>query len=47
MDLYLKFTDKAEANSVLYTEVPTEWDDEGDANRVVHNPTTPTSTRLG
>ena len=29
MDLYLKFTDEPQANSVLYTEVPTEWDDEG------------------
>ena len=30
MDLYLKFTDEAQANSVLYTEVPTAWDDEGE-----------------
>jgi hypothetical protein len=30
MDLYLKFTDQTEANSVLYTEVPTAWDDEGE-----------------
>jgi hypothetical protein len=30
MDLYLKFTDQTEATSVLYTEVPTEWDDEGE-----------------
>ena len=29
MDLYLKFTDQTQAQSVLYTEVPTEWDDEG------------------
>ena len=29
MDLYLKFTDEPQANSVLYTEVPTAWDDEG------------------
>ena len=29
-DLYLKFSDEAEANSVLYTEVPTEWDEEGE-----------------
>ena len=29
MDLYLKFTDETQANSVLYTEVPTEWDEEG------------------
>ena len=25
-DYYLKFADKAEADSVLYTEVPVEWD---------------------
>jgi hypothetical protein len=30
MDKYLKFTDEAQANSVLYTEVPTAWDDEGE-----------------
>ena len=30
MDLYLKFTDQAQAQSVLYTEVPTEWDEEGE-----------------
>jgi len=29
-DLYLKFTDEAEAQSVLYTKVPTAWDDEGE-----------------
>jgi hypothetical protein len=29
-DLYLKFTDEPQANSVLYTEVPTAWDDEGE-----------------
>jgi len=29
MDLHLKFKDKAEADSVLYTQVPIEWDDEG------------------
>ncbi len=30
MDLYLKFTDEPQANSVLYTEVPTAWDEEGE-----------------
>jgi len=29
-DFYLKFTDEAEAQSVLYTKVPTAWDDEGE-----------------
>jgi hypothetical protein len=29
-DFYLKFTDEAQAQSVLYTEVPTAWDDEGE-----------------
>lgn len=28
-DFYLKFADEAEAQSILYTEVPTAWDDEG------------------
>jgi hypothetical protein len=27
IDYYLKFTDEAEANSVLYTKVPTAWSD--------------------
>ena len=29
MDLYLKFTDEAEATSVLYTQEPTAWDEQG------------------
>jgi hypothetical protein len=29
-DLYLLFADEAEANSILYTEVPTEWNEDGD-----------------
>jgi hypothetical protein len=28
-DLYLKFTDEAEAISVLYTQEPTAWDEQG------------------
>ena len=28
-DLYLKFTDEAEATVVLYTQEPTAWDEEG------------------
>ena len=28
-DLYLKFTDEAEATAVLYTQEPTEWDEQG------------------
>ena len=28
-DLYLKFTDEAAATAVLYTQEPTEWDEEG------------------
>jgi hypothetical protein len=28
-DLYLKFTDEAQASSVLYTQVPTAYDEEG------------------
>jgi hypothetical protein len=30
-DLYLAFTDEAAANAVLFTQVPTEWDEEGNA----------------
>ena len=33
-DLYLKFADKAEADSVLYTEVPIEWDNTDPDNPV-------------
>jgi hypothetical protein len=29
-DFYLKFADEAESISVLYTQVPTEWDEEGE-----------------
>jgi hypothetical protein len=29
-DLYLKFTDEAESRTVLYTQVPTEWNEEGE-----------------
>jgi hypothetical protein len=29
-DLYLKFADEAESIAVLYTQVPTEWDEEGE-----------------
>jgi hypothetical protein len=38
MDLYLKFTDEAEANSVLYTKVPTEWDEEGEPTEFYDKP---------
>jgi len=30
IDKYLKFSDEAQATEVLYTEVPTEWDEEGE-----------------
>ena len=33
-DYYLKFADKAEADSVLYTEVPIAWDN-SDPERIV------------
>jgi len=29
-DLYLRFSDESEAKSVLYTKVPTAWDEEGE-----------------
>lgn len=28
-DMYLKFTDEAQADAILYTEVPTEFDERG------------------
>ena len=37
-DLYLKFTDEAQAKSVLYTEVPTEWDEEGEPTEFYDKP---------
>jgi len=30
MDLYLKFDSEAQANEYLYTQVPVEWDEEGE-----------------
>jgi hypothetical protein len=29
-DLYLKFTSESQANEYLYTQVPTEWDEDGE-----------------
>ena len=29
-DKYLRFSDEAESRTVLYTQVPTEWDEEGE-----------------
>ena len=34
-DYYLKFASEAEANGVLYTEVPTEWDNTDPESPVV------------
>jgi len=34
-DYYLKFANEAEANGVLYTEVPTEWDNTDPESPVV------------
>jgi hypothetical protein len=30
MDMYLKFDSEAQATEYLYTQVPTEWDEEGE-----------------
>ena len=38
MDLYLKFTDEPQANTVLYTEVPTAWDEEGEPTEWYEQP---------
>jgi hypothetical protein len=38
MDLYLKFTDQTQANSVLYTKVPTAWDEEGEPTEWYEQP---------
>jgi hypothetical protein len=37
-DKFLKFEDEAQATSVLYTEVPTEFDAEGNATAAEHKP---------
>ena len=37
-DLYLKFTDEAQAQSVLYTEVPTKWDEDGNVTETEPRP---------
>ena len=34
-DYYLKFANEAEATGVLYTEVPTEWDNTDPDNPIV------------
>lgn len=34
-DLYLRFSDESQANSILYTEVPVEWDNTDPENPVV------------
>ena len=34
MDKYLRFSDEAEANSVLYTQEPTEWDNTDPENPI-------------
>lgn len=38
IDYYLKFTDEAEANSILYTKVPTAWNEEGEATEWADKP---------
>jgi hypothetical protein len=38
MDMYLKFTDETQANSVLYTKVPTAWDEEGEPTEWYEQP---------
>ena len=38
MDLYLKFTDEAQSRSVLYTKVPTAWDEEGEPTEWYEKP---------
>jgi hypothetical protein len=38
IDLYLKFTDEPQANSVLYTKVPTAWDEEGEPTEWYEQP---------
>jgi hypothetical protein len=37
-DYYLKFTDETQANSVLYTEVPTAWDEDGEVTETEPRP---------
>jgi len=37
-DLYLKFADEAESRTVLYTQVPTEWNEEGEPTEWYEQP---------
>ena len=37
-DLYLKFTDEAQATAVLYTQEPTAWDEEGNVTATEPRP---------
>ena len=37
-DFYLRFTDEAEATSVLYTDFPTEFDEEGNVTATEQRP---------
>ena len=38
IDYYLKFTDEAQATSILYTQVPTAFNEEGDATEWMDKP---------
>jgi len=38
IDIYLKFTDELQANSVLYTKVPTTFNEEGEATEWMDKP---------
>jgi len=38
MDLYLRFTDEAQATEVLYTQVPTAWDDSDPPEPIAFEP---------
>jgi hypothetical protein len=38
IDKYLRFDNEAQANSVLYTKVPTAWDEEGEPTEFYEQP---------
>lgn len=38
IDKYLRFESEAQAKSVLYTEVPTAWDEEGEPTEFYEQP---------
>ena len=47
MNYYLKFTDEAAANAVLFPDVPTAWDEEGNVTATEPRQTYPNTSVIG